>query len=58
MDEQEAHRIVANFLTASAPLERHLQEGKPLTKLELESITLALDQINTFLNIWSRKHHG
>jgi hypothetical protein len=55
-EESETQKLIAAFMSASAPLERYLQEGRPLTALQLESISLTVDGLYTFLDIWNRKH--
>ncbi len=42
-EESETQKLIAHFMSVSAPLERYLQEGRPLTALQLESISLAVD---------------
>jgi hypothetical protein len=36
--EIETQKLIAHFMSASAQLERYLQQGKPLTALQLESL--------------------
>src|ERR671910_30479 len=55
-EEIETQKLIAHFMSASAPLERYLQQGKPLTALQLESISLTIDGLFTFLDTWKRKH--
>jgi hypothetical protein len=55
IENPDVFKIIADFMASSAPLERYLQEGRPLTHLQLESITLTVDQLQAFLNIWNRK---
>lgn len=55
-DGIEANRLVADFMTASAPLEAYLQQGQPLTPLQLQSITNTIDGLQTFLDVWHKKH--
>jgi hypothetical protein len=55
-DEPKSHRLVANFMTASTPLEQYLQQGKPLTELEADSIEVTVDSLKIFLDSWKRKH--
>lgn len=50
------HRILANFMSASAPVEKYLQEDGPFTAQELESLSLTISGLQTFLDIWKRKH--
>ncbi len=59
MAEEEdvtTRRLIANFITASTPVEKYLQQGGRLTDLELQSISLTIDGLQTFLNIWHAKH--
>jgi hypothetical protein len=58
MTEQEAatHNLIAEFMSVSTQLERYLQEGKSLTTLQLESLSLTVSGLHTFLDSWKRKH--
>ena len=38
------------------PVEKYLKEGRPLTDLQVESISLAVGVLQTFLNIWKARH--
>jgi hypothetical protein len=49
-EELEPHKLIAHFMSASAPLERYLQQGRPLTALQLESISLTIDGLVTYLD--------
>jgi len=49
-------RLVADFMTASTPLEQYLQQGGPLTDLQVESVSITVGNLQTFLVIWKRKH--
>ncbi len=55
-EQMEANRLIADFMTASTPLEAYLQQGQPLTALQLQSITNTIDGLQTFLDVWHRKH--
>jgi hypothetical protein len=55
-EEVETQKLIAHFMSASAPLERYLQQGRPLTALQLESISLTIDGLFTYLDTWKRKH--
>lgn len=57
MDEKEdPQRLLANFMSASAPMETYLQQGGSLTPLQLESLSLTIQGLQSFLGIWKRKH--
>src|SRR5262245_57900671 len=47
-----ANRLIANYFTALSPLEKYLRRGRPLTGLQLESLSLALQTLDTFLVAW------
>jgi len=51
----ESQEIIRRFLVASSPLEAYLQLHRPLTALELQSLTVALRSLQTFLDIWKQK---
>jgi hypothetical protein len=50
------HQLIADFLAVSSPLEAFLQQRKPLTNLELQSITLTVDGLQDFLAAWTRNN--
>jgi hypothetical protein len=58
MTEEDAaiHKLIAQFMSVSSQLETYLQEGKPLTTLQLESLSLTVSGLHTFLDSWKRKH--
>ena len=56
-EESETQKLIAHFMSASAPLERYLQEARPLTDLQLESISLTVDELYTYPDIWKRRKH-
>jgi hypothetical protein len=56
MLDLESQRLISNFIAASAPLETYLQQGGPLTPLQVESITLTMSGLQTFLDVWKRMH--
>lgn len=56
VDSPKPHRLVADFMIASSPLEKHLQEGGPLTDSEASSVEVTLVSLKLFLDSWKRKH--
>jgi hypothetical protein len=52
---EEAHKLIATFMSASAPIEAYLQQGKPLTNQQLELISLTVFGLQNFLNAWKRR---
>jgi len=54
-EDVTTQRLIANFMTASTPIEKYLQQGGQLTDLELQSISLTIDGLQTYLNIWHAK---
>lgn len=46
------NRLIATFMAAITPLERYLRRGRPLTGLQVESLSLALRTLETFLEVW------
>jgi len=57
-EDVTTHRLIADFMTASTPVETYLQQDGRLTDLELQSLSLTIDGLQTFLNIWKTKHHN
>jgi hypothetical protein len=53
---EPGHRLIAKLMAASSPIEKHLQEGGPLTVRELESLSLTISSLQTFLDLWKRRH--
>lgn len=53
---EPGHRILAKFMSASAPVEKYLQEGGTFTTQELESLSLTISGLQTFLDTWKRKY--
>jgi len=51
----ESDGLVARFMTASPPVETYLQQHGPLSLAELDSLTLTLRSLQTFLDIWKQK---
>jgi hypothetical protein len=58
LDETEVQRMVADFMKASTPLETYLQQGGPLSPLQLDLVASTLSGLQTFFDIWKRKHIG
>jgi hypothetical protein len=55
-EEAEAHHVIANFMSASAHLELYLEQQRPLTDLELESLSLTLESLQGLIVLWKIKH--
>lgn len=55
-DEPKSYQLIATFMTASTPLEQYLQQGRPLTDLEVGSVSITVKNLQLFLDIWKRKH--
>ena len=55
MPDLGSQRLVAIFMTASSPLETYLQQGGPLTPLQLACIEKTMAGLQTFLAVWKRK---
>jgi hypothetical protein len=49
-------RLLANLMTASAPMEEYLRQGRPLTAQEFDSLSLTISGLQTFLDVWKRKN--
>ena len=55
-DKVEAHLLISNFMSASAPLELYLEQQRPLTDLELQSLSLTLESLQGLIVLWKVKH--
>ena len=49
-DAVKTQRLIANLMTASAPVEEYLRQGGPLSPQELESLALTISGLQTFLD--------
>jgi hypothetical protein len=58
LDENEVQRMVADFMKASTPLETYLQQGGPLSPLQLDLVASTVSGLQTFLDSWKRKNIG
>jgi hypothetical protein len=56
--EIKPHQLIANLMTASAPLEKYLRDGGPLTDLEVESIAVTVGKLKIYFDfcVWQRTH--
>ena len=52
----EGHQLVANLIAASFPLEKYLQQKQPLTDLEIESLSMTVNGLQSFIDIWKKTH--
>jgi len=56
MAEEPTERKIARFMAASTPIENLLREGRPLTEVQLQSLTVTVAQLQTYIDIWNRKN--
>jgi len=56
-EERHAQQLLARFMIASTQVEAHLQRKEPLTDLQLQSLSLTVKSLQTFLESWAR-HYG
>ena len=49
-------RLLANLMSASAPVEEYLRQSRPLTAQEFDSLSLTISGLQMFLDVWKRKH--
>ena len=56
-DAVETQRVIARLMSASVPVEQHLQQGKPLTAQQLALLTSTIKGLQTFIEIWKRKNN-
>ena len=54
--EVVSYRMISKLLAAMTPVEKYLKEGRPLTDLHVESISLAVGVLQTFLDIWKARY--
>ena len=47
-----ASRLIANLMTALIHVQKYLKRGRPLTGLQVESLSLALQTVETLLAVW------
>jgi hypothetical protein len=55
-DTIKNQRLIAKLMSASVPVEELLQQGKPLTAQQFESLSLTIAGLQTFLEAWKRKN--
>ena len=55
-EETVAHHVITNFMSASAHLELYLEQQRPLTDLELESLSVTLESLQGLIVLWKVKH--
>jgi hypothetical protein len=48
-------RLVAEFITASAHLEAHLQQKGPLTAVQEDAVANTIQGLQTFFDLWRMK---
>ena len=56
LHETEVQRMVADFMKASTPLETYLQQGGPLSPLQVDLVASTLSGLQTFFEIWKRQN--
>jgi hypothetical protein len=56
LDETEVQRMVADFMKASTALETYLQQGGPLSPLQVDLVASTLSGLQTFFEIWKRQN--
>lgn len=49
-------RSMADLMAATTSVEKYLKQGRPLTLLQFDSISLAASMLQTFLNIWKVRY--
>jgi hypothetical protein len=49
-------QLMSDFMAATTSVEKYLKQGRPLTSLQFESISLAASMLQTFLNIWKIRY--
>ena len=57
LDETEVQRMVADFMKASTPLETYLQQGGPLSPLQLDLVASTLAGLQTFFRYMEKKQY-
>jgi hypothetical protein len=56
LHETEVQRMVADFMKASTALETYLQQGGPLSPLQVDLVASTLSGLQTFFEIWKRQN--
>ena len=46
---EDINRLIADFMAISAPIERHLQQDKPLTALQWDLLSQTVKDLQLFL---------
>ena len=54
--EEEAHKIIANYMKASTVLETYLHKNRTLTPLQEQSVYTTLKMTQTLFNGWRQRN--
>ena len=49
-------RMIANFMTASTPIESYLQKDLPMTAMQWDLVAQTISSLQIFADKWKRKH--
>lgn len=49
-------RMIANFMTASTPIESYLQKDLPMTAMQWDLVAQTISSLQIFAHKWKRKH--
>jgi hypothetical protein len=55
-DEIAAQRMIAHLLSASSSVEQYLQRDGRLTDPQLHALSMSVDGLKTFLDLWKKSH--
>ena len=56
LEHLHIQRLIVAFNSASVPLHRHLQQRRPLSSLQLKSLSLTVSLTQFYLERWMKQH--
>jgi hypothetical protein len=54
--EVDIQALITNFISARQPVEKYVQQGGPLTDIQLQWIEVTISGLQTLVDTWKRKH--
>lgn len=55
-EDKFSQQLILKFMLASSPVEDYLRQNRPLSDRQVESLSVTLESLQTYLNIWKQKH--
>ena len=55
-EDKFSQQLILKFMLASSPVEDLLRQNRPLSDRQVESLSVTLESLQTYLNIWKQRH--